>query len=157
MEPNEEQSGYQEVGEWNQDISLGALDLTPGGTSELEMGGYGDVPSGNDKWNGGSVEHEGTEDVVVEQGANDRSGLGGLLATVEQYPGEVSDGCTVEGYNLDGILVKNSGIQEGVVEQFDFGNVRFDSDDIAEHVTLEEVEQFLGYGGGYESGSSQEW
>ena len=43
------------------------------------------------------------------------------------------------------------------MEQFDFGSTRFDSDDLAEQVTLEEVERFLGYGGGYESGSSEDW
>ena len=44
-----------------------------------------------------------------------------------------------------------------MVEQFDFGGIRFDSEDLAEHVELEDVEQFLGYGGGYESSSSHEW
>ena len=109
-------------------------------------------------WNEDSVERGGIEEgEVVEQSANDMNGLRSLLTPVEQNPGEVSDGCTVYGYNLDGVLVQNSGVQDNVVEQFDFGDIRFDSEDIAKHVELEDVEQFLGYGGGYESGSSQEW
>ena len=93
----------------------------------------------------------------VEQDASRRDGFVELLTPVEQDPQEVSDGCTVYCYNLDGIVVQNSGVQENVVEQFDFGSTRFDSDDLAEQVTLEQVEQFLGYGGGYESGSSEDW
>ena len=157
-----EQGGYYTLDmRYRDDIALRALELTQGGTVELEVmepkedvSGYQEVRLRNED----SLEHGDSRDgEVVEQVANDVNGLRSLLTPVEQNPEEVSDGCIVYGYNLDRVLVQNSGVQDNVVEQFDFGSIRFDSEDLAEHVELEDVEQFLGYGGGYESGSSQEW
>ena len=94
---------------------------------------------------------------MAEQVSGGSSGFRNLLTPVEREDGEVHDGCEVYGYNLDGVVVVNSGIQPHVVEHFNFGGVVFDSNDGAEQVELENVERFLDCAGDYDSSTSDEW
>ena len=79
------------------------------------------------------------------------------MTPVERVEGEVHDGFEVCGYNLDGVVVVNSGIQPNVEEQFVFGGVVFDSNDGVEQCEEEDVERFLGCVINYDSSSSTEW
>ena len=107
-------------------------------------------------WND-SVVDELEEVMVEEQAPGDRLGFRRLMTPVERVEGEVHDGFEVYGYNLDGVVVVNSGIQPNVEEQFSFGEVVFDSNDGVEQCELEDVERFLGCVIDYDSSASAEW
>ena len=157
MEPNEELSGRQ--GSSGRNKSVGEVGSNGGEDLEEQEAG-GSRGSKNlltpvERWSVGEIGGNGGEDLEERETGGSR-GLQNLLTPVERKPGEVHDGCVVYGYNLDGVLVMNSGVQSNVAEQFDFGSVRFDSDDLAEQMEMEDVEKFLDCGG-YESSSSNEW
>ena len=161
--------------EWNKEVGVKMEERAPRDSSSSGSGSSGWNSSSEEEIERGVMEEQAPgggyssgewndnvgevvdESMVEEQAPGNRQGLRSLMTPVERVEGEVHDGFEVCGYNLDGVVVVNSGIQPNVEEQFEFGGVVFDSNDGVERWEEEDVERFLGCAIDYDSSSSTEW